>query len=89
MGSGDQGSRRVSTGRSVGGEDDGAELGVVRRCEETRRSYMRTEPSYHPETTICSEGPRGEEGGAHVMPYTAEGRVFWDWRAIDGVGEIP
>lgn len=50
---------------------------------------MRTEPSYQPETMVCSEGPRGDEGGAQVMPYTAEGRFFVDWRAMDGVGEKP
>lgn len=77
----------VRTGKSVGSEDE-AESGLE-RWWETRRSYMRTEPSYQPETIICSEGPRGEEGGAHVMPYTAEGRFFVDWREIDGAGENP
>lgn len=47
-------------------------LAVVRA--EERRSCTRTMPSYHPETTIWSEAPHGEDMGADSMAYTAEGR---------------
>ena len=41
---------------------------------EERRSCTFTTPSYHPEMITLSDAPQGADGGAPLMPYTAEAR---------------
>jgi hypothetical protein len=56
----------------MGSKDQGsAKVRVGAR--EARMSCTRTKPSNQPETSIWSEAPQGDVGGAEAIPYTAVG----------------
>jgi hypothetical protein len=57
----------------MGSKDQGsAKVRVGAR--EARMSCTRTKPSNQPETSIWSEAPQGDVGGAEAIPYTAVDR---------------